>query len=365
MAENRIPESAGARELAGAAAIRRTARVRAARRGERGLAALAADPAQVRRCRGRSADEVDLLPLVLSNVAHVEVAGVPIEGEAEGVAHSDGPDLVAGARLAGIGIVVGHRVVGAVEAALGGDGSRIHPAHVDAQDLSQQGARALAVSRDSRAVVALRSAIARRDVQVAVRTERQLAAVVVGRRMVDAEDDGPGSRIGDIRIAGRSLIALDHDVAVREAGVVDVEAAGRPVVGLHGHREEPPLTAVQDLVETRGSEVEEGHRQQRLRLARPDEDHALLRRDEAVPQIVRRIDEGDRRIVHPGETGDEGRHRGGRVGSAGRRAGPRVALGGAEQCGRRHREGAHGAETGPDRQRPQRGVGSSSHWGIS
>ncbi len=147
MAENRIPESAGARELAGAAAIRRTAGVRAARRGERGLAALAADPSQVRRRRGRSADEVDLLPLVLSDVAQVEVAGLPIEGEAEGVAHAQRPDLVARARLADVRVVGGDSVVGGVEAALIGGRSRIHPAHVDAQDLSQQGARALAVSR--------------------------------------------------------------------------------------------------------------------------------------------------------------------------------------------------------------------------
>ena len=95
--------------------------------------------------------------------------------------------------------------------------------------------------------VVARAAIAEPDVEIAVRSEREVSAVVIGERLrddalrpVELQIESRG-RIGDERI-GRAREARDDGVAVwvRE---VDVEAAARRVIGREREAEQALLAA--------------------------------------------------------------------------------------------------------------------------
>jgi hypothetical protein len=203
--------------------------------GSEDVAALVAAPAEVHApARVRRRCEVDLLPVVLTDVGEREVAGLPIEREAPRVPESVSPDLVA-AGNAYEGIVGGDRVGLSVGAELG----------IDPQELAAQ---VLEVLRTTERVAAA-SAVARGQVEVVVGPELKLAAVVVRLpRVRDLDHDSPRGRVGNVRIDGVAEILGDDDVPLG-VGVVDVKLAARRVVRRERHREETSLAARRDHVD--------------------------------------------------------------------------------------------------------------------
>jgi hypothetical protein len=103
---------------------------------------------------------------------------------------------------------------------------------VDAQDLAQQ--RRLVLRARLRIVA--RSSVAHADVEVAVRTELERAAVVIRIGLRDDEEDLRGRGIRRVRRGGRRGVARDDGRAVRRARVVDEEL---PVGGVLRMEHEP------------------------------------------------------------------------------------------------------------------------------
>jgi hypothetical protein len=165
--------------------------------------------------------DIDLFPEVLADVRDVEIAVRRVERESPGVTKPKVPDLSARPGLPNEWIVGRNRVRGA-----GID--------IDAKDLSQQRAPILAVSlRISRA-----STVAQADVEIAVRPERELSAVVVGVGLVHEEDFALRARsaIG----VGRDEV-LGHAGVSRPVGVIDVELAVRRVLRMERESQKPLL----------------------------------------------------------------------------------------------------------------------------
>src|SRR5690606_33165659 len=105
--------------------------------------------------------EVDLLDRVLADVADVEVAGQAVEAEAPRVAQAERPDLVPDVRV--------------VHERIGRRDDRAGRVDVEAEDLAEQRVPTLGVARR----IPGRPAVAETDVEVAVRSEGEAAAVVV------------------------------------------------------------------------------------------------------------------------------------------------------------------------------------------
>ena len=146
---------------------------------------------------------VDLLARALADVADIDVAVRGIEAHAERVAQAQVPDLV-GAGFADEGIV---RRDGVVARRVGG---KIVAVDVEPEDFSQQRVDVL------RVVVGIvaAAAVADGDVEIAVRTEADKAAIVVGERRVRDGDDGLHHHgIGDCRVAGGTPVLLHFHVA--------------------------------------------------------------------------------------------------------------------------------------------------------
>ena len=110
-------------------------------------------------------DYVDLLPLVLADVAGPKGAGLAVEGESPGIAQTVGPDFGATAAV-GKG-VVGRDGVGLRVRCIG---------DIDAQNGAKEGCSILAAAQR----IAGRTAVAQADVEVTVGAEGNLPAVVVG-----------------------------------------------------------------------------------------------------------------------------------------------------------------------------------------
>ena len=115
-------------------------------------------------------------------------------------------------------------------------------ARIDAQDLAEQRVEVLrAVLR-----VAAGAAVARSDVQQAVRPEQQQAAVVV-RVWVRHRQHGPPRRlVGAVRAPARAPELL-HLLVAAAVGEVDVEAPAGRVVRRERHREQALLAPRGDL----------------------------------------------------------------------------------------------------------------------
>ena len=129
-------------------------------------------------------------------------------------------------------------------AAIGIDG-------VDAQQLAQQRPMSCPVCRRITGAAAITHA----DVEEAVRPEGEVAAVVVGRRLVDGQDHPPRARVGPARVPS-AVLSHDRVAAMRRrcrARVVDVEEAvarrsqdGRPApVGPALRRRRAAMTGAQ------------------------------------------------------------------------------------------------------------------------
>jgi hypothetical protein len=82
------------------------------------------------------------------------------------------------------------------------------------------------------------AAVAGADPQLAVAAELDAAAVVVGVRLIEAEDGALGRRIGAVRIV-RVDRHLDHRVSPPAVGEVDVEAAVRREAGWNASPSRP------------------------------------------------------------------------------------------------------------------------------
>src|SRR5207247_1431098 len=137
------------------------------------------------------------------------------------------------------------------------------------------------------------AAVADAGVEVAVRPELHLPAVVVRELGVgDSEEDGGAGRIADVGVRRGDGVARDGDVAARR-GVVDEEEAVRRVVRMEGQAEEPALAAAGDEV----ADVEEGRGQDAR--AVPDRDGAALLDDEE-PRVAG-ADDAERRSEAAGD----------------------------------------------------------------
>src|SRR4051794_18642388 len=208
-------------------------------------AGLERPPAEVRPAPGAAAARqvVDLLPRVLPHVADDEVARAAVEREAPRVAQAERVDLAPRAGTPDERVVARH----AVRPSAGGP-------RIDAQDLPQQRAEVLGVP--ARAVeVAAAPAVARADVEQAVGTEEQEAAVVVRLGVVHLEDEPRRRRVGRATAAAP---VLDHALVLVAVGVVDVEQPAAGVVGRECHGQQALLPARGD----QRADVEEraGHR---------------------------------------------------------------------------------------------------------
>src|SRR5688500_11142788 len=141
--------------------------------GERALEAAPAVVAAVRHA-------VDLLPLGLTDVSHPERSRTPVEAPAPRVAQPGGVDLRAGLRSGPVHVAArraGERIVA-------GDGVGPRHGDIDAQHLAEQRRHQLAVA-DGAVLVIPAAAVADADVEEAVRTEGDVAAVVVGFGLAD------------------------------------------------------------------------------------------------------------------------------------------------------------------------------------
>ena len=227
-------------------------------------------PAEVRALAAAAAHEVDLLDLVLADVADREVARAAVEGEAPWVAQAVAVDLAARAGAA--------RRTGS-SAAPGSAGRRSGAGRCAGS--SQQRAEVLPVA--ARAVlVPAPAAVAEPDVEQAVGAEEHEAAVVVGLWLLLGQHQPRRARI---RAVGARALVLDHPRVAVVVGVVDVEAPAVGVVGREGHRQQSLLAAAV------GQRADVQERRGQLAAAAHDHDPAaLLDHEHAPPVAVRRGD---------------------------------------------------------------------------
>ena len=175
---------------------------------------------------------VDLLEGVLADVADRDRAGLGVEAEAPRISQPVGVDLRPGARGPVDERVVWRDGVGRA-AAPGG--------RPDAEQLAEQRVEVLARS----ARIVLLAPVARADVEVAVRAELELAAVVVFGEVGHVQDLAGAALVEGAVRADR---VADHVLVLVGAGEVGVDEVGALEVRREGDREEPLLVVVGHLV---------------------------------------------------------------------------------------------------------------------
>src|SRR5829696_7255217 len=277
----------------------------AGRRLARRIPAAALERAPAEVLAAAAAHEVDLLDLVLADVADRQVAVAAVEREAPGVAQAVGVDLAAGARAPAERVPARDRV-------------RTAPGlpRVDPEDLPEQRAEVLRVA--PRAVpVAAAAAVAGADIEVPAGAEQQQPAVVVGL-VVGHLEDQPG-RAGVGPVGARTPVLDDALIAVG-VRVVDVEQPAGGVLRGERHRQ-------QALLPARGhprGDVEE----RRVALAPLADDHdpAALLDDELNAPVARRGGDEDGLLEapdadEPDASGGGARRRGRGLGGRGRGGG--------------------------------------------
>ena len=209
--------------------------------------------------------DVHFLARALAHVAHVELAGDLVEEEAEGIAEAGRVDLGAHAaggdsgavelggpdkRVVGRDGVVGGSHDGRM--VVGGQAARLF-VHVDAEDGGEEIlVDALAVA--AVAVVVAAALVARADVQVAIRTEGEVARVVVGAVVGLADEGDLGGGAAEVRVGGRHLVAGGAVGEAAGVGVIDKQVTVAGVVGVKGQPEQSAFAA---RIHARG-DVQEG-----------------------------------------------------------------------------------------------------------
>lgn len=230
--------------------------------------------------------EVDLFPAILTHVADPHVVGEAVEGEAPRVAQAPQPD------------VPGRGIAHAGERVIGRRNVRISVIDVDAEDLGQargQGARAA----DG---VEAEAAVADPDVEHAVRSEQQCAAVVLWELVVIDEQDLLVAGVGDVRIGVAPVELPDVDASQRIAGNGGI-CAGKEheypavprVTGVKREADEPLLVALEG--------IDRDERGRPLRAVLDDGHRTGLLGDE-VAGLARR-DHDRQRLGDPGRDGDQ------------------------------------------------------------
>jgi hypothetical protein len=161
-------------------------------------------PAVILAAAGGRRLPIHLFPSRLADVADPQIARPPIEGVAPRIAQPVGPDL---------GQRTGRRHEGVVRRDPVGrpvGGSRVDPEH-----LAEERPERLRVA----ARIAAAAAVAESYIEVSVRSEHEVAAVVVGIGLIDEQHLPPGRHVRSIarhRVLDDTCVAVD----VRE---VDVE----------------------------------------------------------------------------------------------------------------------------------------------
>ena len=113
--------------------------------------------------------------------------------------------------------------------------------------------------------VALAAAVTQADVQHSIRAEQDLAAVVVGERLLHGEKHRLAGGVRQVRIPGRDPEHRDHRVPA-DVCIVNHEPAIRGVRRVEREAEEPLFAAGRDPV----GQVQERRRQQRPILHDPE-----------------------------------------------------------------------------------------------
>jgi hypothetical protein len=160
---------------------------------------------------------------------------------------------------------------------------------VQAQHLAEQRVGPLRVVER----VVSRAAVAEADVEIAVGAEGEMAAVVIGERLLDVgtavrpHEIAARLRRGRVTVVGAAFEARHHGVPVA-VGEVDEHAAGVDRTRREGEAQQPALAAAADGV----AQVQEG----RLAHRRPfeHEDEPALRDDQERARGGRVLDHGDR-----------------------------------------------------------------------
>ena len=93
-------------------------------------------------------------------------------------------------------------------------------------------------------LIALAAAIAHADVEITIRAELQLPAIVIADEVIDCEQDRLRIGIGHIGIVGRYGEARDRHGFVLLAHVVDKELPVRCVIGRESHVEQAALVGI-------------------------------------------------------------------------------------------------------------------------
>jgi len=140
--------------------------------------ALGPVPPVVATARFRRPLDVDLFPRVLADVGDVQVSSQPIEAEAPRVAQAEGPDLRQGVVDVDERVVVRNPVAGLRR-------------DVESQELAEQGQSVLAAAQG----IACTATVAGGHPQHVIGAERQVTAVVIGKRLGDGEQHYLGGRI--------------------------------------------------------------------------------------------------------------------------------------------------------------------------
>ena len=182
-------------------------------------------PSVVLATLGAGPLKIHFLLFAPPHVCDPQVAGLPVELESPWIAQAVGPDLAPSPAPAH------ERVVRRDPIRFAALRVRVDPKH-----LRQQDPEVLAVQHR----VALASTVAHADVEVAVWPEHDVAAVVVGERLVDQQDQPRAARVGPVAV---------HEVLddVRVAAVVRVVDVEEPAVRGEGEAEQPALPARADL----------------------------------------------------------------------------------------------------------------------
>ncbi len=166
-----------------------------------------------------------------ADVADPEIAGFPVEAEAPRVAESPDEGLRDEAGIVDEG-VVRRDAIGFLIAA-----------DVDAQDLGKKNAGILGIA----VRIALAAAVAEAQIEETIRSENNMAAVVIPIRLVEREDRDRRVRIELVRLVSAGGIAHDLGIAL-DIGVGNEDAAVLGKSGIERHAEQALLVPGRYLI---------------------------------------------------------------------------------------------------------------------
>lgn len=198
-------------------------RSRLATRRVVGSIALVAAPTIIFTADARRRLEINFLPGILAHIADPHVARQPVEAEFPGIAQADSPNFIERRRIV-------HKRIGGRY--------RIRATAVDiyAHHLAEVRLSVLAVVL----WVAARTAVTEAEVQVAVGAEVEVAGIVVGIGLIDAQDHQFAVGVGHIGIGRADAEPGDARMA-GAVGVIDVEVAVLGVVGMKNQAQQAAL----------------------------------------------------------------------------------------------------------------------------